>query len=214
MTNVVVIDYGVCNLKSVQRGLEKVGASVQLSSDPEVIATAERLVLPGVGAFEDGMKGLNAVDGVIQAIDHFVQKGKPLLGICLGMQMLLDASEEYGLHTGLGYIPGVVKKIPSEENNVCVRKIPHIGWSQLIYPESRQSWNNTTLSRTKLGEYSYFVHSYMAIPKHDGDLLAQCEYENIKITAAIKKENITGFQFHPEKSGKVGLTMLDAFLCE
>jgi glutamine amidotransferase len=210
MVDVVIVDYGMGNIKSVQRGLEKVGASAVLSADAETIVNANRLLLPGVGAFEDGMKGLGDA-GVIPAIEEFVQKGGPLLGICLGMQMLLDKSEEHGLHQGLGFIPGEVVEIPRNGSN-GTRKIPHIGWSALRRPELRGNWNTTILQDTDEGGYFYFVHSYMAIPARNTDLLAHCEYEGVKITAAVQHENITGLQFHPEKSGESGLKILRQFV--
>jgi imidazole glycerol-phosphate synthase subunit HisH len=211
MTNVVVVDYGMGNIKSVQRGLQKVGANVKLSSIPEEITVADCLVLPGVGAFEDGMKGLND-SGVIPAINEFVKSGKSLLGICLGMQMLMESSEEFGFHKGLGYIPGIVQAIPPENNKTNLRKIPHIGWSALRYPQSRLDWNNTILKKTLEGDFFYFVHSFMAITQTEVNLLAQCEYEGMGITAAIQNENITGLQFHPEKSGESGLKILKSFI--
>jgi imidazole glycerol-phosphate synthase subunit HisH len=210
MANVVVVDYGLGNIKSVQRGLEKVGATVLITSKPEDIASADHLVLPGVGAFEDGMKGLNDT-GVVPAINEFVQTGKSLLGICLGMQMLLDQSEENGLHKGLGFIPGVVKAIPQQEDGTHVRKIPHVGWSSILYPD-HCNWKTSILSGTHEGEYFYFVHSYMTVPHNSVNLLAQCEYENMRITAGIQRDNITGLQFHPEKSGESGLKILEKFV--
>jgi imidazole glycerol-phosphate synthase subunit HisH len=211
MTNVVVIDYGIGNLKSVERSLNKVGASVRFSKDPKVISNAERLVLPGVGAFQVGMQGLTD-SGVIPSLNTFVQGGKPLLGICLGMQILFDKSEEHGLHYGLGYIPGTVVKILQKDKN-GVRKIPHIGWNALYSSEKQLiKWSKTILTNTKRGEFFYFVHSYMAVPENNSDILAKCEYEGAQITAAIKRDNIIGLQFHPEKSGESGLKILAEFV--
>ncbi len=180
MKSVVIVDYGIGNIKSVQRGIEKVGANVKISARTEDISSADHLILPGVGAYEDGMKGLNDT-GVIPAIREFVQSGKPLLGICLGMQMLLDRSEEHGLHKGLGLIPGIVKAVPQLEGNAIVRKIPHIGWSALLSPPHSDDWRNSILGDTVEGEYFYFVHSFMAAPENDADLLAQCEDEGLRI---------------------------------
>lgn len=210
MKNVVIVDYGMGNLKSVQRGLEKVGASVIVSSNPAIVANAERLVLPGVGAFEDGMKGLRDA-GVLDAINDFVKTGNELLGICLGMQMLLDQSEEYGDHKGLGFISGDVKKIPKSYHGDFVRKIPHIGWTKIEKP-SYQEWKGSCLEGIKTGEYFYFVHSFMAVTENKENLLAQCEDEGAAVSAAIKKDNITGLQFHPEKSGEIGLKVLHKFI--
>jgi imidazole glycerol-phosphate synthase subunit HisH len=210
MKSVVVVDYGMGNLKSVQRGLEKVGASVIVSSDPTIIANAGRLVLPGVGAFEDGMKGLRDA-GVIDAIDYFTKTGNELLGICLGMQMLLDQSEEHGNHDGLGLIHGDVKGIPKIYYGDFIRKIPHIGWVG-IEPPSHQDWKGSCLEGIEPGEYFYFVHSFMADTKKKENLLAKCEGGGAAISAAIKKDNVTGLQFHPEKSGAVGLKILERFI--
>lgn len=211
MSSVVIVDYGMGNIKSVQRSLEKVGVSVTLSSDPEEIAQAGRLVLPGVGAFEDGMKGLKQ-GGLDQAVHHFAEKGNPLMGICLGMQMLLQSSEEFGDHQGLGLIEGSVQAIPQHEDGKFKRKTPHIGWSALKRPAIHSSWGNSCLQDIPEGEFFYFVHSYMAVHKKNEHQLAYCVYEGVDITAAVKKENVTGVQFHPEKSGSFGLTILKRFV--
>ena len=210
MPDVMVLDYGMSNLRSVQRGLEKVGAKVTLSSNYSDIAKADRLVLPGVGAFEAGMNGLKNT-GLEDAIFNFVKTGNPLLGICLGMQMLLDYSEENGTHKGLGLIPGCVKKIPEGVKEEGGRKIPHIGWTELQRPK-KIDWNSTCLDKIKTGDFFYFVHSYMAVVKNKEHLLAQCEDEGLLVAAAIKKDNVTGLQFHPEKSGEVGLRILNDFI--
>jgi glutamine amidotransferase len=159
------------------------------------------------------MRGLNDV-GIIQALNEFVLSGKPFLGICLGMQMILEYSEEFGFHKGLGYISGVVKEIPRDSSSKHARKIPHIGWSAVLYPTTDHEWNNSILSGFAEGDYFYFLHSFMAVPQNELNLLAQCEYEGIRITAAIQKENITGLQFHPEKSGNSGLRILKRFVCD
>jgi len=210
MIDVVIIDSGIGNLKSMQRGLEKVGATVKLSSDTEVISKAGRLVLPSVGAFESGMRGLQK-RALVDAIYDFVETGNPLLGICLGMQMLLDSSEEHGEHQGLGLIPGSVKKIPENDQGAFKRKVPHIGWMALQSPMSGK-WKNSCLEGVKQGEYFYFVHSYMAMPEDKRNVLAECKDEGLVVTAAVKKENITGLQFHPEKSGQSGLKILHSFM--
>jgi len=210
MSNIVIIDYGMGNLKSIQRGLKKVGVTVKLSSDPEVISKADRLVLPGVGAFKAGMHGLKK-NGFVDAIYKFVETGNPLLGICLGMQMFLDESEEHGKHQGLGLIPGVVKKIPENDQDKFKRKIPHIGWTAL-YPYKNKEWQDSYLEEIIQGEYFYFVHSYMVIPEKKEHTLAMCKDKNLIVTAVVKKDNITGLQFHPEKSGEAGLKILKSFV--
>jgi len=210
MSDVVIIDYGMGNLKSIRRGLEKVDVTVKLSSDPEVIAKADRLVLPGVGAFEAGMFGLQK-RGLVGSIHDFVKTGNPLLGICLGMQILLDKSEEHGEHQGIGLISGAVKRIPENDQGEFKRKTPHIGWTALYAPINGK-WQNSYLEEVQQGEYFYFVHSYMAMPKNKEHILAVCKDEGLLMTAAVKKENITGCQFHPEKSGVVGVEILKSFV--
>jgi imidazole glycerol-phosphate synthase subunit HisH len=210
MSNVVVIDYGMSNLRSVQKGLEKVGAKVTLSSNESVIAKADHLILPGVGAFESGMNGLKDA-GLIDVISDYVKTGNHLLGICLGMQMLLDFSEENGSYQGLGLIPGCVKKIPESNEEQIDRKIPHIGWAKIKQPKI-VDWNSSCLNKIQSNDFFYFVHSYMAVTESQKDMLAHCEDDGLLIAAAIKKDNVTGLQFHPEKSGEVGLKVLKEFI--
>jgi len=213
MNEVVIVDYGMGNIKSVQRGLEYVGATATLSSNPEVIAKAGRLVLPGVGAFADGMRGMEEA-GLVDAVLRFARTGNPLLGICLGMQMLLEQSQEYGNHHGLGLIPGDVIEIPQKNGGHFYRKTPHIGWNALQTATSEDDWQQTCLSGSSVHEFFYFVHSFMAHPGSDTDLLAQCDYNGLPVTAAVKKDNVTGLQFHPEKSGEAGLKILQQFVSQ
>lgn len=210
MKKVVVVNYGMGNIKSVMRGIAQVGSTAVLSQGPDDIRNADRVILPGVGAFEDGMNELRQRSLDI-ALADFIQTGRPLLGICLGMQMLLDESEEHGKHEGLGFIPGRVVQIPQEVSGVVVRKIPHIGWSALHYSAQQKEWTGSVLETTKVGDYFYFVHSFMANPDDNAHVIAQCEYEGLAITAVLKKDNITACQFHPEKSGPSGLEILDCF---
>lgn len=206
----MIVDYGMGNIKSVQRGIERIGATAVLSFDPDEIVNADRVILPGVGAFEEGMKGLKQ-SGLDDAIYQFCNKGNPLLGICLGMQMLLEQSEEFGIHQGFSLIDGTVKKISQTEDDSFKRKTPHIGWSALQRPR-QQDWNNSCLKDIEEGEFFYFVHSFMAVPLNPENRLAHCIYEGLSVTAAIQKENITGVQFHPEKSGEAGLKILKRFV--
>lgn len=209
---VVVVDYGMGNLLSVQRGFQACDARVEISADPDSIRKAERLVLPGVGAFKDGMHELQKLS-LCEAIHDFVHTERPLLGICLGMQMLLDESEEHGVNPGLGLIAGRVEQIPrSGPQPNATRKIPHIGWSAIRSPHENTSWNSSVLQGLAEGEFFYFVHSYRAVPDDARDLLAVCEYEHIQISAVIAHDNVTGCQFHPEKSGEAGLGILSRFL--
>lgn len=210
MGDIVIIDYGHGNLKSIQRGFEKIGKKTILSSDPSIISEANRLVLPGVGSFGSGMRHLEKL-GIVDAVYDFVEKGKPLLGICLGMQMLFDNGTEHGKHQGLGLIPGVVDKISKRTETEKNRKIPHIGWSALTTLGCESDWVNSCLRNISQGDYVYFVHSYMAMLEQNEYLLSQCNDEGLLIPAAVKKDNITGLQFHPEKSGVIGLKILRDF---
>jgi imidazole glycerol-phosphate synthase subunit HisH len=210
---VAVIDYGVGNILSVTRGLEHCGAKVKVTSSPEEILAASRVVLPGVGAFANGMAELRRT-GLDDVVREVATKETPLLGICLGMQMLLDESEEFGTNQGLGLIPGKVIAIPSTTIDGHPQKIPHIGWNSLVLPEGRQDWKDTLLDKVNPGDAVYFVHSFMASPTVPEDRLADCNYGGISISASISRGNIFGCQFHPEKSGMIGLKVLDRFLAQ
>ena len=198
---IAIVDYGVGNLFSLSSSFAAIGVDAQATSDPSVIRSAEKIILPGVGAFEDAAKKLSE-SGLWEVVTNEAKSGKPILGICLGMQMLFERSFEYGEHKGLGLLRGSVVgmegRIPKE------LKIPHIGWNSLTIKKE-----HPIFKYTKDGDYVYFVHSYFA----DGceeSLLATAEY-GIDITAAVALGNITGTQFHPEKSGEAGLRILKAF---
>lgn len=208
--SVTVIDYGVGNLLSVQRGLEHCGAEVVLTSDPDAVLAAKRVVLPGVGAFAIAMQALQERN-LVPAIQALAKQGTPLLGICLGMQLLLDESEEFGLIKGLGLIPGRVVSVAPQATSGATQKIPHIGWSGLVPADERVDWKNTLLQDTRPGEAAYFVHSFMAVPADPHHRLADCIYGGHRVSAAITRDHITGCQFHPEKSGEVGLRILRSF---
>lgn len=208
---VTVVNYEAGNLMSVSRAIEHCGARAILTSDPEEIKSATRLVLPGVGAFEAGMAGL-AKRGLIEPIRHFARSGRPTLGICLGMQMLLDYSEEFGRHEGLGLIPGHVSMIPCVDSTGHLRKIPHIGWNRLLKPHASTPWSGTILNSFSGGEAVYFVHSFTAVPNSDRHRLADAVYQGTSISAVIRDGNLYGCQFHPEKSGNAGLQIIANFL--
>lgn len=210
---ITVIDYGVGNLLSVQRGLEHCGARVILTSDPDVVAAAKRVVLPGVGAFSNAMQALES-RGMVPALQEVARSGKPLLGICLGMQLLLEESEEFGQAKGLGLIPGRVVPVPTHTVNGEPQKIPHIGWNGLVVSESRGNWAGTLLQDNAPDEAVYFVHSFMAVPTDRAHRLADCIYGGHRVSAAIAKDRITGCQFHPEKSGEIGLKILRRFCAD
>ena len=208
---ITVIDYGVGNLFSVRKALEHCGASVKLVSDPEALRLASRVILPGVGAFGDGM-ALLAEHGMDEAVKEYAVRGGALLGVCLGMQLLLDTSEEFGLGHGLGLIPGKVIPIPEFSADGVRNKIPHIGWNSLVAPSGKSSWNSTILETTELNSAMYFVHSYMAMPGNPAHRVADCIYGDTHIAAVIGRDNVWGAQFHPEKSGPAGLAILQEFV--
>jgi len=197
-----IIDYGVGNLFSLQSSFSAIGQAVVVSSDPEVLRKADHILLPGVGAFEDAVQKLRA-SCLDQMVYEAVKEGKPLMGICLGMQMLFEKSFEYGEHQGLGLLKGQV--IPMEGLLPKELKIPHMGWNALNITKP----DGKLLRNTKEGDYVYFVHSYFASGCEES-LAARTEYGKW-LTAAVEKDNVFGCQFHPEKSGEVGLNILRAF---
>jgi glutamine amidotransferase len=211
MTNpgVTVIDYGASNLRSVLRSLDHCGIPAKLATTPAEILDADRIILPGVGAFVDGMEGLRT-RGLIEPIVRFAASDRPLLGICLGMQLLLDASDEFGYSEGLGIVPGKVVAIPSNSLPGSQRKIPHIGWNELQSPGG-SDWAGTILAEVAPNSSVYFVHSFMALPSDPACRLADCNYGGCVVAAVLKAGNTFGCQFHPEKSGEVGLSILRSF---
>lgn len=210
MTGTVhVVDYGIGNLYSVARAIEAVGGIARVTTDPEELVQADRLLLPGVGAFRDGMAGLREA-GVVDAVRAFAQSGRPLLGICLGMQMLATESSEYGVHEGLRIIPGRVDVIPSTDKDGRPCKVPFIGWASL--EPAGDDFRGTILDVVKPEDSIYLVHSFQFVPNHRSDLLAVYRYGGHPITAAVARDNIFGCQFHPEKSGRTGLRLLERFL--
>lgn len=196
---IAVIDYGVGNLFSLTHSLKKIGADSVVTNDKEIIKKADKLILPGVGAFGDAAEKLKK-DGLDKLIIEQCNDGKPLLGICLGMQLLFDKSFEYGEHKGLGLISGEVLPL---KDYVKELKIPHMGWNSLKFYDDNPLFNGTAE-----GQYVYFVHSFFA--KCNEGLSATCDY-GIEVTAAVRKNNVFGMQFHPEKSGEVGLNILKQF---
>ena len=200
---IAVIDYGVGNLFSLCSSLERIGAETVVTSDPEIIAKADKLILPGVGAFADAAQKLRD-SGLDLVIKQQVKAGKEIMGICLGMQMLFEKSYEFGEHQGLGLLKGSV--IPMEGTIPAGLKIPHIGWNALHF-----SKDSKLLRYIKEGDCVYFVHSFYATDC-DESVIATAEYGK-ELTAAVQQGNVMGCQFHPEKSGQVGLDILRAF-CE
>ncbi len=201
---IAIVDYGVGNLFSLKSSFLAIGADICVTSDPSVIASAERIVLPGVGAFCDARKKL-AECGLDRVVIEECKSGKPLLGICLGMQMLFECSLEYGEHEGLGLIEGSIRPIREVIGDSL--KIPHIGWNALCFGEKKDE----LFKYISEGDCVYFVHSYYGADCNSS-LIATAEY-GAPITAAVRRGNVCGVQFHPEKSGEVGLNILRAF-CE
>lgn len=203
---IAIVDYGVGNLFSLCRSLEAIGQKAVITGDPAVIAGASRVILPGVGAFSDAAAKLRE-SGLDQVVIAEASKGKKLMGICLGMQLLFEKSFEFGEYEGLGLIPGHVRPIADVIPSKL--KIPHIGWNALHFPTDQEK--HTIFSSTSEGDCVYFVHSFYAADC-EPYVIATTEY-GAPLTAAVAKGNVMGCQFHPEKSGSVGLGILRAF-CE
>ncbi len=202
---IAIIDYGMGNLRSVQKGFEKVGAEAVVTADPAVVREAERIVLPGVGAFRDCMHNLEQ-GGFIEPILQVIAQGRPFLGICVGMQMLLSDSVEFGLHQGLNVIPGHVLRFPEKmiEANEEL-KVPQMGWNQLHFRQ-----RPPLFSGVEEGSNVYFVHSYYVKPDHDSVIATTTDY-GFEFCSSLWKDNVVATQFHPEKSQDVGLRILKNF---
>ncbi len=208
---VVLVDYGIGNLLSVQRGFEYWGINVETTDNPKTILTADRVVLPGVGSFRLGMSEL-VKRGLVDAIRDTAKSGVPLLAICLGMQLLFDYGEEHGPTNGLGIIPGRVSEIlPLTSANKKLR-VPHIGWNSIYRPSNNSNWEDTLLEGLKPQSEVYFNHSFIAIPDDLGDVEAVCDYGGYLVTSVVRNGATTGCQFHPEKSGEIGLKILKNFI--
>jgi len=204
---IAVIDYGMGNLRSVQKALEFIGAKVIVTHDPDLILNADSVVLPGVGAFKDCMVNLNKLK-LIDPIRKFIDGGKPFLGICLGLQVLFEESEEYGPVAGLGILPGKVVKFidgSSDEKNGSLIKIPHMGWNKIKVKK-----DSPLFEGVGDGSYFYFVHSYYVVPE-DQNMIATVTNYGVEFVSGIQHKNIYAFQFHPEKSQTLGLSILERF---
>lgn len=199
---IAVIDYGVGNLFSLSSSLSYLGLENEITRDPARLETADRIILPGVGAFADAMRKLEET-GLVPVLKQQVQK-KPLLGICLGMQLLFDRSFEYGEHAGLGLIPGEVADLRGDLTDPAL-KVPHMGWNSLHIVK-----DDPLFKYFRDGEYVYYVHSFYA-RNCAGSTLGTSQYGNVAVTGAVRRGNVWGTQFHPEKSGDAGLRLLRAF---
>lgn len=209
--DVSILDYGMCNLLSVVNAFEHCGAGVRLVSSATGTNGIDRLVIPGVGAFSDCLKEIRTRH-MDEMIVEFARTGRPLLGICVGMQALFDDSEEFGISAGLGLVPGSVVAIPKTATDGSPHRIPHIGWSPLFCPAGRNSWQETVLANLPERPEMYFVHSYTAMPRLEEHRLADGMYGGRRISAAVQAGNIVGLQFHPEKSARLGLQVIANFL--
>ncbi len=213
-SRVVVVDYEMGNIFSLCRALEKIGANVVVTQEPGLVSDADYVILPGVGAFPRAMKNLCA-KGLDEAVLEHAAKGRPLLGICLGMQLMFSQSDEISPCCGLDIIAGEVRFLFSGRQTDCKLKLPHIGWNTLEYPESADagfSWDNTIFSGIRKGDCAYFVHSYAVKPADQDCVLAATEYGTHRFCCAVQKDNIAGCQFHPELSATAGLGILKGFL--
>ncbi len=211
----VIIDYGSGNLHSALKAFELankkagLGFDISLTDKPEEVLSADRIVLPGVGAFGDCARGLNAVEGMNEALEEAViTDGKPFLGICVGMQLLADEGLEHGRHKGLGWIKGSVRQIEPDDVSL---KIPHMGWNTLNVSSDNPHAILKDITTGKEGQHAYFVHSYHFVTENETEDLADTEYGG-RVTAIVGRDNIVGVQFHPEKSQKMGLKLIENFI--
>jgi glutamine amidotransferase len=215
MSDITIIDYGLNNLKSVRKAFEQINRQVDVVTDGRSISDASALVLPGICAFGDGMVELKERN-FVDAVSCHVRDGRPLFGICLGMQMLFSASHELGYHEGLDLIPGEVVPL-AHPNEVASAgyKVPQVGWNEIRPPAdcNETLWGGTILEGVDPGVDVYFVHSLFPEPEDEDDIIAVGDYGNQKFVAAVESSNVVGTQFHPEKSGQVGIRIIQTF-CE
>lgn len=198
---VVIIDYNLGNLFSVKQACDTVGINAKISSNKKDIAEADALILPGVGAFIEAMQNLEQLD-IVHAITDSVCNGKPIFGVCLGLQLLFSKSDEFGSGNGLDLIPGTIKKFPASFNDKKIR-VPQISWNKIY--SHKQDWSVTPLRDIDENEFMYFVHSYYVDPLNESCILTNTEYEGMEYCSGISKDNIFATQFHPEKSAKKGV---------
>ena len=207
---ITIIDYGCGNILNLARAIKFIGYEVDITHDKNKIINSSYVILPGVGAFGNAMKQIEKYN-LRNTILEYAKSNKPLLGICLGMQILLTVSYEFGVHKGLGLIEGKVIKISNEKNKEI--KIPHMGWNEIYPNNNKKEWKNKILKNSSIGKSFYFVHSFVCITKDYDSTIAVCNYSDISIPAVIATGNVFGCQFHPEKSGDNGLAVLKNF-CE
>lgn len=201
MKKIVIVDYGLGNLFSIKQALAAVGAEAVFSSKAEDLKNCDGILLPGVGAFADAMNRLRELN-LIEVIQKAAHDGKPILGVCLGLQLLFEQSHEFGLHKGLGLIPGEVVRFPEQHDGIKLT-VPFIGWNRLVL--TPQGKDHPLLGTLKQATNIYFVHSYYVSPKSQAEILARCEYQGFAFPAVVRYKNTVGIQGHPEKSSEQGL---------
>ena len=208
---IAIIDYGLGNLHSVFNAFESLGVNVAICDSAEELDSYDALVLPGVGAFGDAMQQLE-LTGLGDALIRCVKEGKALLGVCLGLQLLFEESDEFGNHKGLGLIRGKVHKLFDGRHTDNQLRVPQIGWHQIEVSPNGTNWKDSCLNGLTANEYFYFVHSFVVEPSDPSDILSLTRYGEFTFCSAIKRANITAFQFHPEKSGPVGLSLYQSWI--
>lgn len=205
---IAIVDYGLGNVFSILRALEHSGIPAKLTASKEDIVSAPGVILPGVGAFGDAMTTLNKL-GLSSILKEVATNGKPLLGICLGLQLLMTESNEFGHHQGLGLIEGDVVKLNPDQDGVTAYKVPEVSWNKV---NANQSWKGTILDGMNEGTYQYFVHSYYVRPKDSSRILSTTQYGSVEFCSSVQKGNICATQFHPERSGEAGLKIYKNFV--
>lgn len=208
--NVVIVDYGHGNLYSISQACIQVGYNPIISSIQSEISNADSLILPGVGAFKVAIEELENKN-LIEPIFEFVKKGNYLMGVCLGMQLLFDSSKEFGDNKGLGLVNGTVERFPSVINDKKIR-VPHIGWNNIQKNSNENNWDSTPLANISEQDYLYFIHSYYVKPADLNNILSISQYQELEFCSSVQKDNVFGFQFHPEKSAEQGLSIYKNFL--
>lgn len=206
--NVLIVDYRLSNLHSVEAACNAVDLNAEVSSDPDKIRKADALILPGVGSFGMAMKNIKDLS-IDKSINDFVNTGKPFLGVCLGLQLLFETSEEFGEHQGLSLLKGSVKKFQKDNNLLTKYPVPQIGWNKI--KKAQQNWNKSYLSHCKEDSFMYFVHSFYVEPADDTISLTKTSYGGLTYTSSVQKDNIFAVQFHPEKSGLTGINIYKNF---
>ena len=207
---VTIVDFGMGNLFSVARALEHCGAEIRMTTSADGIASAERLVLPGVGAFGKGVDNLRQL-GLVSALRSYGASGRPMLGICLGMQLLFEEGEEFGLHEGLGIMPGRIVPIPATGVDGTPHRVPHVGWAE-IHPAAAAAWDGGLLDGVAVGAAMYFVHGFQADCAGTAVDFADCTYDGRVIPAVVRQGAVWGCQFHPERSGPAGLRIVANYI--